>query len=102
MNNRELEWIDGPLSSELRWGVKSRNGKGALINSTRIASVTKNTDKITDAGAQERWVITINSTLFDTGEPLKFHDTREDAKAAVAGMVHVMFSHMAGRARELM
>ncbi len=91
----DLEWADGPLGCELRWGIRKREGQ-PLINSTRVALITRDGDKITEAGQQETFVVKMN-TLFDDGEyseeALRFA-TLHDAKVSALAIAADIFTNM--------
>lgn len=89
----ELEWVDTTLQSELRWGRKTAKG---LANSTRIALITRDSNKVTDKGTQTRYKIEM-ALLFkndeDTPEQLTF-ETLEYAKVGALQRAAVKFSEL--------
>jgi len=95
-NYATVDWVDGNLQHELRWGIKKRSNK-ALLNSTLIAKVTRNSDSITDSGPEVHYTVKF-STLFSIQEEIlpdtKF-DTLAEAKAAVLRTVSKEFLRLA-------
>lgn len=93
--NFDVEWVASLLQTELRWGIHKRK-TGAFINSTRVATITRDVDRITDAGAQETFVVKF-ATLFDpgylTGDKARFNNIA-DAKLTILSIVAKVFDDM--------
>jgi len=91
-----VAWVDGNLQHELRWGVKKRSST-ALLNSTLIAKITRNSDSITDNGAEVNYTVKFTSLFSIQDEILpdtKF-ETLAEAKAAVLRAVSKEFLRLA-------
>ena len=96
-----LQWVDANIQSELRWGTV-RGVNQPLRNSTRVAVITRNSDKITDAGQVNCFTVKL-ATMFNDGS-IKEDESFATLDAAKDAVLRALISHlrqMANQASDL-